>query len=111
MESRQVRGSEDAVTVVATTAVVANRFISAKGTYEAGKKAVGVSHFAQDDTKAITVDCGVFEVVEAGAAVAQWAEVEADSNGRAITLASGTVCGRACTAASAAGDKIKVQMY
>lgn len=111
MEVRQIRGSEDAVTVVATTAVVANRFISAKGTYEAAKKAVGVSHWAQDDTKPITVNCGAFEVVEAGAAVTLWDEVEADSSGRAITLAGGTACGRACTAASAAADKIRVQMY
>jgi hypothetical protein len=54
---------------------------------------------------------GAIARVEAGAAVAALAEVESDSVGRAVTLASGAVQGRALTAAAAAGDIIEVDLY
>lgn len=49
---------------------------------------------------------GALAVLEAGAVVAQGAELQSDASGRAITLAAGQRLGRALEAAAGAGSVI-----
>lgn len=93
----------------ATGTIVANRFVTHAGLQTgAGARALGVARFAGVTGDMITVDALGTAVVEAGAAIALGAQVEADSSGRAITKSAGVVLAAALQAASAAGDLIEV---
>lgn len=95
--------------IVAATALIKARFVSyANGVPAAGAACKGVS----DDNVAIGQTVGVkargWIIVEAGAAVAVGAEIEADNLGRAITRNAGVSLGRALDAATAAGQFIRI---
>lgn len=77
----------------------------------AGVKALGVAGWTAADGVEVTVYRGHTVPVVAGAAVTAGAEVESDSTGRAITLASGRPCGIALSTAAAAGDPLLVVTY
>lgn len=100
-----------AVTFTPTADIPAFRFIGGDGaTCGAGARAIGVT---KEDVKngvpAAAATYGV-EIIEAGAAVTAGAEIESDATGRAIPLASGKSNGVALSAASAAGEKIRVKL-
>lgn len=101
--------------VVLTTSVLAmadlsaRRFVGFDGNLcAAGAKALGVVEVDTDaDNLAPANVLGVI-LVEAGAAIAAGAEVQADGQGRAITKAAGMGNGVACDAAAAAGDIVRI---
>ncbi len=101
-------------TIVATAAVVMDRFVDFGGTYVAGK-AMGV---ARDDA-AIGESVGVviegIVDVEAGGSITAGDLVTSDTNGKAIKLTltavtdAGKICGRALTTATS-GSLVKIQL-
>lgn len=108
MKSRQVDGELNTFSITAAAAITKRRFVAPDGTHTAAAKALGVAQFDTDSGDEISVLNGPVEVVEAGAAISAAGEVEADSVGRAITLASGESCGYTPDTASAAGELIRV---
>lgn len=103
-----------ALTVLATGAVTANRFITPAGALTgAGLGAQGVAQTdAAIGAKVTTTVLGT-EVVEAGAAIAAGALVESDATGRAITKAAGISLGRLAPGevATAAGQFVEVILF
>jgi hypothetical protein len=97
------------VPVVATVALVQNRFTTVLGALPA---AAGNALGPAATYAAIGQRVGVSVIgsarVEAGAAVAAGAAIEVDSLGRGITRSSGVAVGRALSAATAAGQLIEV---
>ncbi len=92
-------------------AAIANtrRFIGFDGAIAAaGAKALGTNPVTAAAGEAFPVDATGVVLVEAGAAVAVGAQVQADASGRAITLAGGVPNGWAMDAAAAAGDVIRI---
>lgn len=77
----------------------------------AGKRAIGVAGWTAADGQEVTVYRGHTVPVVCGAAVVAGVEVESDSTGRAITLATGRPCGKALSTTSAAGDLCLVTVY
>lgn len=105
MKARQIRGSNDTVTIVATEAITAKRLVTTQGAHTADKAAVGVALFDTDDTDNISVGCGVIEVVESGGAFNADGPLSSDSSGRAVaTGGSGITVGYALEAATGAGE-------
>lgn len=108
---------EDAVTVVATAALAANRFVAYDGGYPSvaggAKDVQGVSESAADIGEAVSVITEYSALVEAGEAIAQFALVKTDAGGtgKAMTGSTADNCGRALGAATAAGQLIEVQLY
>lgn len=99
-----------ALTVVATTAITADRFVTPAGA-QAGADAntLGVARSAAASGERVPVDVIGTAVVESGAAVAAGATLKSDASGRAITWASsGAKVAVALEAASAAGQFIEV---
>lgn len=107
-----------AVTVLATAAIAANRFVSYDGTHTAAapasgvKDAQGVSEEAAAVGEAVSVITGYSALVEASAAIAVGAYVKpaADGSGKAAAGALADHCGRALSAATAAGQLLEVQI-
>ena len=100
-----------ATTVQAGEDLKKHRFVTFEGEYPAaaGDSAYGVTVNDADDDEYVTVDVLGITVVEATAAIAAGAAVQAEADGKAKTLAANEVqVGRALTAASAAGDLIRV---
>lgn len=96
--------------VLATGAIVANRFVTAAGA-QAGADAntLGVARSAAASGERFTADVLGTATVEAGAAISANATVKVDSSGRAITWAtSGAKVGLALEAATASGQLIEV---
>lgn len=100
---------------ILTTSVLASaeltrwRFVGFDGApCAAGAKAVGVAECDTGAGNLAPVNALGVILVEAGAAVAAGAEVEADASGRAITLAEGRGNGTAMDAATAAGEVIRI---
>jgi predicted deacylase len=97
------------ITRKATAGITAHRFVSYAGALvAAAAAALGVSRtdaLAGDD---FSVDVQGTAVVEAGGAIAEGAQVEADASARAVTKNAGVVLGRALQPAAAAGDFIEV---
>lgn len=95
--------------VLAIADLSARRFVGFNGGVCAeGAKALGVTETdTEADNMAPANVLGVI-LVEAGAAVAAGAEVQADSQGRAITKAAGVANGIAWDAATAAGELIRI---
>lgn len=95
--------------LVATAFAAAYRFVGFDGKpAAAGAKALGTNPVTADVGEQMPVDALGIVLVEAGAAIAQGAEVQSDANGRAITLAAGKSNGWALDAAAAAGDVIRI---
>lgn len=99
-----------ALTIAASGAVVANRFVTpANAQAVADENTLGVATTAAADGAALAVEVLGTTIVEAGAAVAAGATLKADANGRAITwVTSGAKVAVALQAAGAAGEFIEV---
>lgn len=106
----------DAVTIVATVDLVANRLIAYDGGYatSAGgvKDAQGVSEFDAATGVAVSAVTEYSYLVEASAAIAfgDYIKPAADGTGRAAVGAIGDHCGRALGAATAAGQLFEMQI-
>lgn len=97
------------LTLQATAVLPAKRFVTWAGAVPAAAAlCAGVANHAAAIGDSTSVAIHGVAVVEAGAAVAQYAAVETDNAGRAITLAAGIKLGRALDAAAQAGDSIRV---
>lgn len=98
-----------ALSVAASGAVAANRFVTVAGA-QAGAAAntLGVARFAVASGVYLTVDVLGTAVVEAGAAISAGAAIETDADGKAITKTTGPAVGRALQAAGAAGAFVEV---
>ncbi|MDP2808645.1 MAG: DUF2190 family protein [Rhodocyclaceae bacterium] len=98
------------LTLAATGAIVANRFVTPSGAQTgADGVAIGVAGTAASAGEKFPVVAQGTAVVEAGAAVAAGATLKVDASGRAITWAtSGAKVGFALEAAGAAGQMIEV---
>jgi hypothetical protein len=98
------------MTVVATGAITANRFVTVAGALAgADANTFGVACSTVASGEKFTADVFGTATVEAGAAVSAGATIKSDSTGRAITWAtSGAKVGLALEAASAAGQMIEV---
>jgi len=98
-----------AVTIAAAAALSRFRFADFTGNVAgAGERVLGVptSSFAQGEQASVATHGEI--LVEAGAAIAEGAEVESDASGRAVTKNAGVAWGVARDAAGAAGDIIRV---
>lgn len=96
-------------TVAAAAALTKRRFVTTAGAVPAAAaKVLGVTNADYDLGEQAGVNVLGICLVEAGAAIAADANVESDNQGRAITLAAGSNCGRALDAAGAAGEFIRV---
>lgn len=97
------------LSVKAAGAVAARRFVTPAGAQAgAGAGALGVSGFAAASNEMVNVVALGTAVVEAGAAFALGAALQADADGRAITKDAGATVARALQAAGAAGDLVEV---
>lgn len=99
------------LTVTATAVITANRFISPAGALAgAAGNAYGVAETSAAIGEKLPVTSHGSAVVEAGAAIAAGALVEADATGRAITKAAGVALGRLAPGevATAAGQFVEV---
>lgn len=96
-------------TILAIAAIAKHRFVSFLGGYPtAGGAAMGPSETEADIGEQCPVNTHGELLVEAGAAIAVGAEVESDTQGRAIAKTSGVTLGRARDAATAAGEYIRI---
>ena len=96
-----------------TATIVVNRYVKFDGSGYAGADddSCGVSDSAGVSGDQITCQIAGVALVDAGAALATaFMEVECDSSGRVVTLASGRKRGTALDIASAAGDRVRVLM-
>lgn len=83
------------LTSTATGVIVANRFVTVAGVQTgAAGNALGVAETAAAIGEKFPVDVIGTAIVEAGAAIAAGALVEADASGRAVTKAAGVTLGR-----------------
>ena len=105
---------QHAVTVIATAAIAANRFVGFDGAHATSAGAAhdsqGISETEAAIGQAVSVTTGYSGVVEAGEAFAQFAFVKADANGKAVTGTATDYCGRALEASSGAGAFVEVQL-
>lgn len=101
-----------ALTIVATAALSAQRFVTATGAQTgAGGNAIGVARYAGAIGDKVPCDALGTAYVESGAAIAAGALIGADASGRAITWASGAALGRVVPndpGASASGQFVEV---
>ena len=99
-----------ALTIAATTAVAASRFVNALGAQVAADaNALGVSRTTAAIGELMPVDVQGTAVAESGAAFAKGATLKVDSLGRAITwVTSGARVAIALEAATAAGQLVEV---
>lgn len=104
-----------AVTMVATAALVAHRFVAYDGGYPSiaggAKDCQGVSETAAEVGDALPVVTSYSYLVEAEAAISFGALVKVGTDGKAITGSAADHCGRALGAATQAGQLIEVQIY
>ena len=97
------------LTVAAAAALTKQRFVNFAGAPAVAADAtLGVANANYDAGEQAGVATAGEILVEAGAAIAQGAQVQSDAQGRAITLAAGVASGRARDAAAAAGDIIRI---
>lgn len=106
----------DAVTVVATATVAANRFIGYDGAHATSAGGAhdsqGISEFAGVAGDALSVVTEYSYLVMASEVITQFAYVKPaiDGSGKAAVGASDEHCGRALGAATAAGQLIEVEI-
>jgi len=99
------------VSIAATEAISANKFVAYNGTHTVDLPAVGVALFATDSGDQISVQCSGIATVLSGGVIAAGALVKSDANGAAITATTTVdvkVCGLALDAATASGEYIRV---
>jgi hypothetical protein len=100
------------LTIVATAALTAQRFVTAAGAQTgAGGNAIGVARYSGAIGDKVPCDVLGTTYVEAGAAIAAGALVASDASGRAITWASGVALGRVVPSdpgATAAGQFVEI---
>lgn len=103
------------VSVVATAALTAHRFVVLATGAQAGAGVAGVGVADNDAAigEAVNVTVIGTKQVEAGAAIAAGALVESDASGRAITRSAGATLGRLAPreVAAAAGEKVEVILF
>lgn len=103
-----------AITIVATAAVAANRFIAYDGGYATSaagvKDAQGVSETAAAIGEDLPVVTAYSFVVEAGAAIAFGDYVKPGADGKAAVGAADDHCGRALGAAAGDGSLFECQI-
>lgn len=99
-----------ALTMQATGAITANRFVSAAGAQVvADANAIGVARNTVASGEQVAVDVQGTAVIETGAAIAKGATCKADASGRAIAwVTSGAKVAIALEAATGAGQFIEV---
>lgn len=106
---------QHAITVVATAALAAHRFVAYDGGYPSvaggAKDCQGVSETSAEVGDALPVVTGYSYLVEAEAAIAFGVLVKVGTDGKAITGSAADHCGRALGAATQAGQLIEVQLY
>ncbi|OGB19447.1 MAG: DUF2190 domain-containing protein [Burkholderiales bacterium RIFCSPLOWO2_12_67_14] len=106
---------QHAVTLVATAALAAHRFVAYDGGYPSvaggAKDSQGVTETAAEIGDAVTAVTGYSYLVEAEAAIAFGDLVKVGTDGKAITGTAADHCGRALGAATQAGQLIEVQLY
>ncbi len=116
MKARQIRGENDTITIVATEAITAKRFVTVDGKHTADSPCAGVALFDTDSGDNISVGCGPIEAVEASGVISAGGAVSMDADGKATALTISAVadvsklCGRALDAAAADGDIIRVRL-
>ena len=97
------------LTVTATAAMAANRFVAHAGVHaSAAGNALGVSRTAAAIGDVLPVDVIGTATVEAEAAIADGAALEVGTDGKAKTQSAGVTVARAVQAAANAGDLIEV---
>lgn len=105
---------QHAITMVATTALAAHRFIAYDGGYPSaagGAKAVqGVSESSAQAGEALSVVTSYSYLVEAAAAIAFGQLVKPDASGKAVVGSLTEHCARALGAATQAGQLVEVQL-
>lgn len=101
------------VSLVATGALTANRFVTFAGALAgADANALGVTRLSAAIGERVPIDVIGTATVEAGAAVTAFASVKSDATGRAIAwVTSGCRLGIALEAATAAGQFIEVLLF
>ena len=103
---------EHAVTIVATAAIAACRFVGFNGAHATSAggaaDAQGISESAGAIGEAVSLITEYSGTVEAAEAFAQFAFVKSDANGKAITGTATDYCGRALDASAGAGDFVEV---
>lgn len=100
-----------ALTANANGAITALRFVGHDGAVAtAAGNALGVACTAAADGEDFPVDVIGTTVVEAGAAIAEGAEIEVGANGKAVTQSAGVTVARMApgSSASADGDLVEV---
>jgi hypothetical protein len=114
--SGQQYDEEHTVTVVATAALVANRFIGYDGAYATAAGGVhdaqGVSKTAAASGEALSLTTCYSQLVECSEAVAfgDYIKPATDATGRGAVGTLTDHCGRALGATSAAGQLVEVQI-
>ncbi|MDR2925942.1 MAG: DUF2190 family protein [Azoarcus sp.] len=97
------------ITLMAVADLLPRRFVGFDGLPAAdGAKALGVVEAETEASMPAPVNTHGVMLVEAGGAIAQGAEVQAGTDGKAIAKASGVGCGFALDAATADGDLIRI---
>ncbi len=98
-----------ALSVVATAALTAERFVTVGGAVAtAAGNTLGVAQTNAASGQIVAVGVLGTEVVTAGAAIAKGAAIEVGTAGKAVTKSSGVTVARALQAAAADGDRIEV---
>lgn len=98
-----------ALTIAATAALEAERFVTAAGAYPAAAgNAFGVSCTKAAIGERVATDVLGTAIVTAGGAIAKNAFIDVGTNGKAVTHAAGKVVAQALQAAATDGDRIEV---
>lgn len=104
-----------AITLIATVALAANRFVAYDGGYPStaggAKAAQGITETAAAVGEPVAVVTGYSYLVQAAEPIAFGALVAPDATGQAVPGTLASHCGRALGAATQAGQLIEVQIY
>lgn len=108
---------QHATTIIATAALLPNRFIGFGGAYAVGTAgaggltdAAGVSETAAAVGDALSVVTGYSYTVVAGGPITKGAFIKPGTDGKAVAGSITDNCGRALEAAAADGDLIEVRL-
>jgi hypothetical protein len=97
------------LTVAATAALAAERFVTVAGAYPAAKaNALGVTTTQAASGEPVGVDVAGTAVATAGAAITKGASLQVGTDGKVVTKTDGVTVGVALQAASADGDRLEV---
>lgn len=104
---------EPTIPIIASATIAKNLFVTAGGGLPAssGDPVVGVnSGYDAVSGDQMEVSIGRVVLAVSGAAITQGVQLQANTAGKAITLASGKACGIAMDAATGADEIIKVRI-